>query len=110
MRVTTVDCPEAAVRGELCRVLKSANFEVSERNKRFLEYVVEETLAGRSDHLKAYTIATLVFDRPGDFDPQADPIVRMEARRLRRALERFYLMEGEDRSGIRLSIPKGGYT
>jgi len=110
MRVTRVDCPEAAVRGELRRVLKSANFEASGRNKRFLEYVVEEALAGRSDHLKAYTIATLVFGRPDDFDPQADPVVRMEARRLRRALERFYLVEGEDRSGVRLSLPKGGYA
>src|SRR5262249_24378093 len=73
---------------------------------RFLEYVIEETLAGRAARLKAYNIATTVFGRPDSFDPQLDPVVRMEAGRLRRALERFYLLDGAAGS-LRIAMPKG---
>jgi adenylate cyclase len=96
------------VRDELHRVLSSSNFTTSDRNRRFLEYVIEETLAGRGARLKAYNIATTVFGRPDSFDPQLDPVVRMEAGRLRRALERFYLLEGNAVS-VRIAMPKGGY-
>src|SRR5262249_15318595 len=75
----------------------------------FLEYVVEETLAGRAGRIKAYNIATEVFGRDVNFDPQLDPVVRMEARRLRRSLERFYLTDGKN-SLIRIEMPKGGYV
>src|SRR4029077_15060037 len=74
MRVTTAVCPEADVRAELHRVLGSASFAVSDRNRRFLQYVIEEALAGRSGRLKAYSIATTVFGRPQDFDPTFDPV------------------------------------
>ena len=37
-----------------------------------------------SERIKAYSIATAVFGRDASFDPQTDPVVRMEARRLRR--------------------------
>ena len=99
----------AAVRQELLRVLGSAKFDASERNRRFLEYVVEETLVGRGGRIKAYNIATEVFGRDVNFDPQLDPVVRMEARRLRRSLERFYLTDGKN-SSIRIAMPKGGYV
>lgn len=98
-----------AVRAELHRVLQSAQFDASERNRRFLEYVIEETLAGRAGRIKAYNIATEVFGRDVNFDPQLDPVVRMEARRLRRSLERFYLIDGKG-CAIRLAMPKGGYV
>ena len=71
--------------------------------------MVEETLAGRGGRIKAYNIATEVFGRDVNFDPQLDPVVRMEARRLRRSLERFYLTEGKN-SSIRIAMPKGGYV
>jgi len=100
---------EAAIRSELARVTSSSNFDASERNRRFLRHVVEETLAGRADRIKAYSIATTVFGRGVDFDPQNDPVVRMEAQRLRRALERFYLTEGRG-SVVRILLPKGGYV
>lgn len=70
------------VRQELQRILASHGFDASERNRRFLSYVVEETLAGRADRIEAYTIAIAAFDRADDFDPIADPIVRIEAGRL----------------------------
>ena len=102
-------CLAQAARAELHRVLGSPHFEASERNRRFLEYVVEETLAGRADRIKAYSIATAVFGRDANFDPQTDPVVRMEARRLRRSLERFYLAEGTSNS-VRLARSSRGST
>ncbi len=97
------------MRAELDRILSSDAFRTSERNRRFLSYVVEEALAGRSDRIKAYNIATSVFGRGADFDPQSDTIVRIEAGRLRRALEHFYLTSGAE-SRVRIIIPTGTYV
>jgi adenylate cyclase len=97
------------VRAELRRVLGSPSFDASERNRSFLAYVVEESLAGRADRIKAYSIATSVFGRDERFDPQVDSIVRIEAGRLRRSLERYYLTDGRA-SRIRIDIPRGGYV
>jgi tetratricopeptide (TPR) repeat protein len=99
----------AKVRAELDAVLRSASFDATERNRRFLKYVVEETLAGRGDRIKAYSIGTDVFGRGDDFDPLQDPIVRIEAGRLRRSLDHHYLSSGSG-TGIRISIPKGSYV
>lgn len=101
--------PEAATRDQVARILASADFSRSERLSRFLSFIVEETLAGRGDRLKAYTIALSVFERPATFDPQADPLVRIEATRLRRALEHYYLTEGRA-DPVVISVPKGAYV
>jgi TolB-like protein len=98
-----------AVRAELSRVLASPHFDASERNRGFLTFVVEEALAGRTDRIKAYSIATEVFGRDANFDPQLDSIVRIEAGRLRRSLERYYLTDGRT-SRLRIDIPRGGYA
>jgi len=98
-----------AVRAELSRMLASPHFDASERNRGFLKHVVEEVLAGRADRIKAYTIATDVFGRDPKFDPQLDSIVRIEAGRLRRAIERYYLTDGRT-SRVRIEIPRGGYA
>jgi hypothetical protein len=96
------------VREYLRKLLACGDFSTSDRNRRFLSYVVEETLAGRGSRIKAYTIAVAAFDRGEDFDPLTDPIVRIEASRLRRSLEPYYLTAGKaDR--IRIEIPKGSY-
>ena len=100
--------PEAVLLA-LGEIVGSRAFEASERNKRFLRFVVTEALAGRADQIKAYTIATAVFGRDASFDPQADPIIRIEASRLRRALEHYYLTAGRD-AAIRIDIPKGSYV
>ena len=99
----------AAVRDQLERVLASTDFAASERSRGFLRYVVEETLAGRADRIKAYSVATEVFGRDEGFDGQNDPVVRIEAGRLRRALERYYLLSGRD-DPVVIDIPKGGYV
>jgi TolB-like protein/Tfp pilus assembly protein PilF len=96
------------VQAQLERILKSPDFDASKRNRRFLQYVVEQSLAGHTQNIKAYSIATLVFGREAKFDPQADPIIRIEASRLRRSLERYYLTAGRA-DPIRIDIPKGSY-
>lgn len=100
---------ELKIRAELERILSSSDFLGSERHRRFLTYIVEETLAGRGDRLKAYNIATTAFNRGPDFDPQQDSIVRIEAGRLRRALEHYYLTEGHD-NDLQIVVPKGSYV
>jgi tetratricopeptide (TPR) repeat protein len=97
------------VRAELERVLSSVAFEASDRRKRFLRYLVEETLAGRGERLKGTAIAMDVFGRDATFNSQIDPVVRIEARRLRRDLDSFYMGAGADHP-LRIHIPKGGYA
>ena len=97
------------VRAQLARILASADFDASERNRRFLSHIVEETLTGRGDRIKAYGIAIAVFRRDDSFDPQGDPIVRIEASRLRCSLERYHLLTGKD-DPLRIEIPRGGYA
>ena len=97
------------VRAQLARILCSPEFVVPERVRSFLRYLVEQTLAGRADRLKGYTIATAVFERGESFDAQADPVVRTEAGRLRRALERYYLVEGQA-DPVLIEVPKGCYV
>lgn len=100
--------PEA-VRDSLERVLQSPEFTGSERIRKFLRFIVEETLAGRADRIKAYSIAIVVFERDDSFDPLANPVVRIEAGRLRRRLERYYLTAGTG-DPVRIDVPKGGYV
>ena len=69
-----------AVRAQVARILASEGFARSPRMQRFLDFVVEETLAGRAAHLREYAIAVSVFDRGEDFEPALDPIVRNDAR------------------------------
>jgi TolB-like protein len=107
-RVAAPPSPEA-VRDQLNRIHTSADFEVPDRAHKFLAYVIEETLAGRADRIKAYSIALEVFGRDSSFDAQADPVVRIEAGRVRRALERYYLTAGKS-DPILITIPKGGYV
>ena len=97
------------VRAQLATILDHRDFEATERTRDFLRYVVEETLAGRKHRLKGYTIAIEVFGREKDFDANTDPIVRIQAGRLRRALEHYYLVAGGG-DPIRIDIPKGQYV
>lgn len=97
------------IRAALERVLASPDFSASPRLAAFLRFVVEATLDGRAEEIKGYTIAVEALGRPASFDPQADPIVRVEATRLRRALERYYSTQGAD-DPVVIDIPKGGYV
>jgi TolB-like protein len=91
------------------RVLSSDEFHAPERGRKFFRFVVMETLDGRSQFLKAFTIANEIFGRETSFDAQNDPVVRIEAGRIRRSLERYYLVVGQT-DAIVITIPKGGYV
>ncbi len=103
------DLSTRRIQDQLERILVSDRFRGSARQKKFLRFIVEQTLAGRGARLKGYTVGVEVFDRKENFDPQLDPIVRVEAGRLRRKLEYYYLTAGSDDS-ILITIPKGGYV
>jgi TolB-like protein len=98
-----------AVRAQLQRVLTSASLADSPALQSFLAFIVEETLAGRADQIKGYTIAVRALNRPSDFDPQIDTIVRVQARRLRRTLQGYYLTAGAA-DPILIEIPRGSYV
>ena len=98
-----------AIKVQLERILQSAEFRASAKQGKFLNFVVDETLEGRTSQIKGYTIAVAVYERSEKFDPQVDPIVRVEAGRLRRALEHYYLTAGKN-DPVRIKIPKGGYV
>jgi adenylate cyclase len=99
----------AEVRAALERILASRCFEQAARSSSFLRFVVEQTLAGQGERLKGYTVAVEVFGRPPDFDAQADPLVRVEAGRLRRRLIEYYADEGRD-DPVRIELPRGSYA
>jgi TolB-like protein/Tfp pilus assembly protein PilF len=103
------EIPSELIQAQLERIIGSRAFDASRRNRTFLRFIVEETIAGRGERIKAYTIGLSVLQRDAAFDSQADPIVRIEASRLRRSLERYYLIAGQD-DPIRIDIPKGGYV
>src|SRR3954471_14629028 len=98
-----------AVREQLERMLASPTFQQVDRLKRFLGFIVTETIAGRGDLLKEYVVGVQVFDKEASFDPRTDPIVRVQARRLRARMARYYREEGQQDELI-IDLPKGGYA
>ncbi|HRW48618.1 MAG TPA: hypothetical protein P5333_13920 [Caldilinea sp.] len=96
------------IRIQVQRILNSPMFKDSEQLGSFLDYVIEEMLAGRADQIKQYTIAVKAFGRPTHFDPRADPIVRIEAGRLRRRLAQYYEDFGAH-DPLKITIPTGAY-
>jgi TolB-like protein/Tfp pilus assembly protein PilF len=103
------EADQLAIREQLDRIIKSSPFLQSQRRQRFLEYIINEALAGRGERLKGYNIGVEVFDRPETFDPATDPLVRIEAARLRDKLREYYEAEGGN-DPIRIDLPKGSYT
>jgi TolB-like protein/Tfp pilus assembly protein PilF len=97
------------VREQLQRMLDSPTFQQVDRLKRFLTFIVGEALAGRRNELKEYVIGVQVFGKEDSFDPRTDPIVRVQARRLRAKLVRYYRDEGRADEWI-VELPKGGYA
>jgi tetratricopeptide (TPR) repeat protein len=104
-----VGVSQAEVRAQLQRILAEPTFLRSERLSRFLAFVVNATLKGEQNGLKEYQLGVEVCDRGKSYDPRTDPVVRVEARRLRSALESYYANGGRDDSII-ISLPKGGYV
>jgi len=97
------------VQQQLKRILSSKAFQPVERLRRFLEFVVQETIAGRGEQLKEFLVGVEVFGKEASFDPRNDPIVRVQARRLRTRLARYYREEGQH-DDVVIDLPKGGYA
>jgi TolB-like protein len=96
------------IQAELNKIFMSGAFTNADRMKRFLKYVVDQSLLGNDGDLSEYGIGLRVYDRDDAFDPRLDSIVRVDAARLRSKLREFYDSEGRS-SPIRIEIPKGGY-
>ena len=98
-----------SVRTQLRKILSSSTFARSERLARFLTFTVEQTLGGRGENLKEFVIGVEVFDKNEKYDPRMDPIVRVEARRLREKLRKYYETEGHD-DALYIDFPTGAYV
>jgi hypothetical protein len=96
------------VMAQLEKILESPALGSAQSLRRFLRYVVEETLAGRGEALKEYSLGASVFGRGENFCPRTDPIVRVQARNLRLRLERYYAGPGAD-DPLVIEMPKGTY-
>lgn len=101
--------PNIEVSKQIKRILSSEEFASTSRLSSLLNYIVKETLAGKTDQLQAYPIALSVFDRTPDFDPQSNAIVRVQAGQLRLRLDRYYSNEGKN-DPILISVEKGAYV
>src|ERR1043165_7528517 len=93
------------IRAGLERVVNGRDFAGAENSRRFLRFVVEESLSNRGATLKEYVIATGALGRPESFDPRLDAIVRVEAGKLRRRLANYYA-NGGGADPIRIELPK----
>ncbi|HEY3741394.1 MAG TPA: tetratricopeptide repeat protein [Bryobacteraceae bacterium] len=99
------EIPAGEVRARLERILESDGFRDAGRLGPFLKYVVEAALVGRP--VKEAVLGSEVFGRAANYDSKTDPIVRVEARRLRARLEDFYQKHPQE--DVRIELPKGGY-
>jgi len=98
-----------AIRAQLERILESRQFVRSQSLSKFLRYVVEETIADRGPGIKEYVLGIEVFGRGENFDPRIDPIVRVQAAKVRSRLEEYYKSEGSEDPLI-IEMPKGAYV
>jgi hypothetical protein len=80
----------------------------SESLCKLLRYLAQHALHEPGTRLKEYQIATEVFGRPADFDPQSDSMIRVQAGRLRAKLAEYYALAGAQ-DAIVVELPKGSY-
>jgi hypothetical protein len=96
------------VRAQLARILASEIFSRSDRLTAFLTFIVEQSLDGRGGELKEHVLAMEVYGKTVDFDAGLDPIVRVDARRLRDKLREYYGSAPHD--PVVIAVPKGSYA
>ena len=107
--MNNVETDREGVKRALERLLAWPDIARSPQLANFLRYIVDRRLSGDAQSIKAYSIAVDVFGRSPDFDPQADPIVRVQARRLRGLLDQYYRGPGADEP-LRIELPIGRYV
>ncbi|MGD0470195.1 MAG: helix-turn-helix domain-containing protein [Terriglobales bacterium] len=93
---------------EIDNIIKSHSLRGSESLCKLLQYLAKQSLDHPDAPLKEYQIATEVYGRPADFDPQSDSTIRVQAGRLRVKLAEYYAGEGAA-DPILVKIPKGSY-
>jgi len=98
----------AIVNQHLDQALSSPLFRNAERQSRFLRFVVDAALQTPEATIKEFDIGVAVYGRRSDYDPRTDPIVRVEAARLRARLREYYEVTPPER--VRIDIPKGHYV
>ena len=104
------DAPTAEeIRSAVEHIVAGPGFRRSPQLVAFLRFLVESVLCGRAEHIKSYTIGVEALKRGERFDPQSDPIVRVEAARLRKALASNFAGEGADLP-VTIEIPLGSYV
>jgi hypothetical protein len=98
----------AVMQAELSQILADPQIRNSRTLTRLLEWLVGQTLIGRGDALKSYTVAVEGMGRPEDFDSQTDSYPRVQVGRLRKALENHYA-QNDPLAGQCIYIPPGSY-
>jgi hypothetical protein len=93
---------------QIDNIIKSHSLRGSESLCKLLQYLAKQAVYHPDAPLKEYQIATEVYGRPADFDPQSDSIIRVQAGRLRVKLAEYYAGEGAA-DPILVKIPKGSY-
>ncbi len=107
-RGDSITIRKTAIVDQLQHMLNNPQFKATNRQKKFLQFVVENSFSNNPQIIKGYTIATTILDRGENFNQATDSIVSVEAGRLRHALEYYYLTAGHN-DPLRINIPKGGY-
>ena len=105
----TGSLPDKAIREQLRRILATPEFANFPRSGAFLNYVVEQTLAGHKEDLKESVIGVEVFGREPGYDPKSDSVVRTQARRVREKLKEYYDLRGQQ-DPVHIEVPKGRYV
>ena len=103
------DCDLLAERAELETVLSSEAFVRSPIVAQMLKYICARHFSGQSHEIKEYNIAVEAFGRPPNFDQARDSIVRVEAHRLRKRLQEYYVQQGAGHQ-IQIILPPGNYV
>jgi hypothetical protein len=101
--------PPEEIRAQLGRILASSTFQQADRARAFLSFIISTFLEGRASEIKESVIAVEALGRTVSFDPRTDPIVRVEAGRLRTRLKAYYDSEGSN-DRVVITLPKGGYV
>ena len=98
-----------ASRAELDRLLADPEFHCTDRNKSFLRFVAHALFKGRARASRPIRLPSTCSGVLSSFDPTTDPIVRIEATRLRACLSSYYDLHAKEGS-VRIDLPKGRYV
>ncbi|MEH6593685.1 MAG: hypothetical protein V7746_25685 [Halioglobus sp.] len=105
----TIEPPRVEVETQLAKILSSSLFSSSKRLADFLQFITQRTLDGEANTVQQSTIAAAVYQRDASFNPSSDPLVRVEANRLRKALTKYYSEIGQN-DPLVISIPLRSYV